>query len=158
MTYRRFQPDDAATIASWVRTPAELSLLDPVAKFPLTAEQVVSWAAHRTRAIVFSGVTGVSGYCELQASRAERGKNVWVCREIVQPEYRGWGYGRAWAGIAMRIAETELGADVISAWIAPQNARSIAVAQRLGLRIVRTDRVRGRYFLRLEKVCNENEA
>jgi len=156
--YRNFQLDDAPVVASWIRTPAELILLDPAATFPLTVGRVRSWAAHRTRAVVFSGVTGIYAYCELQESRVERGKNVWVCREIVQPEYRGWGYGSACAAEMIRMARDELGADVVSAWIAPQNARSVAVAQRLGLRIVRTDRVRGRYFLRLEMDCNETEA
>jgi RimJ/RimL family protein N-acetyltransferase len=161
MTHRRFQSDDAATIASWVRTPAELSLLDPAAVFPLTPGQIRAWAECRTRAVVFSLPAGgpLVGYCELQVAKLRGSRvGVWLCRELVDPARRGWGYGTACAAQAIDVAKTDFDADVILAWIAPQNTRSLAVAHRVGLRIVRTDRVRGRYFLRLEKVCNETEA
>lgn len=157
MIYRNFQTGDAPVVASWVRTPDELSLLDPKAAFPLTLGTVCDWAAHRTRAVVFPLPPGgnLAGYCELQVTPRKGRVRVWICREIVKPEFRGWGLGYEIGAEMLRIAREEHGAETILAWIAPQNARSLAVAQRAGLRIVGTDRVYGREFRRLEMDCHE---
>lgn len=62
---------------------------------------------------------------------------------ILQPEARGRGIATEAAGAALRHAFSEHDLPYVTAMIRPDNARSIALAERLGFQVLREDELLG---------------
>lgn len=90
-----FQPHQAATVASWVRSDAELFWLAPGTSPPITAAKVIAWTERRGRGYAFHARQGrqMVAYAELNAMPRDP-RDLWIGHVLVDPLRRRQGIGR----------------------------------------------------------------
>ncbi|HRX83630.1 MAG TPA: GNAT family N-acetyltransferase [Phycisphaerae bacterium] len=132
----RLQPmsaGSAATVASWVRSDAELFWLAPSTVPPITAEKVLGWTRQRGAAFIYTPSHGEPpvGYAELNAMARDR-RHLWIGHVLIDPALRGGGLGRALTAALVHRAFRIEGARRLSLVVFPENVSAVRCYEAAG--------------------------
>ncbi len=123
---RRFLPHHAEVVAGWVGDDGELFWLAPSTEAPLIARKVLAWTRKRGRPYVMCAGEDQTpiGYAELNPMQ-QRKDHWWVGHVLLAPPWRGRGYGAAFMRLLLEHAFDDLGAQLVSLIVFPDNRRAI---------------------------------
>ncbi len=114
--------DQAAEVAGWVETPADLFILAPATPPPLTAEKVRAWTSERDTPLLLWPMRGPApvGYAELNVM-AHDARNLWIGHLIVPKPLRGQGIGYIFMQHLLQRAFEENRAHSVNLVVFPEN-------------------------------------
>lgn len=123
----------AATVASWVRSDAELFWLAPSTVPPISPDKVLGWTRTRGTPFIYAASPGADpvGYAELNAM-ARDGRHLWIGHVLIDPQRRGEGLGRSLTQALIHRAFRIEGARRLSLVVFPENAAAIRCYQTAG--------------------------
>ncbi|MCH8881016.1 MAG: GNAT family N-acetyltransferase [Planctomycetes bacterium] len=132
---RPFNADQAAEVAGWVETPADLFILAPATPPPLTAEKVCAWTSERDTPLLLWPMRGPApaGYAELNVM-AHDPHNLWIGHLIVPRPLRRQGIGYIFIQHLMRRAFVENRAHSINLVVFPENEIAVNCYLKCGWR------------------------
>jgi RimJ/RimL family protein N-acetyltransferase len=130
---RPFDACFAATVASWVRSDAELFALTPTTPPPLTAEKVIAWTGGPDRAFLLFDVSvgRPLGYAELNSMRLND-EHLWMGHVLLDPALRGRGIGSRFVDLLVEMAFGTLSAERLSLIVFPENKAAVRCYERAG--------------------------
>ena len=132
---RPFCFDQAAVVAGWAATPADLFILAPATPPPLTAEKVRAWTSERDTPLLLFPVGGNApvGYAELNVM-AHDARNLWIGHLIVPRPLRGQGIGDLFMQHLLRRAFEENRAHSVNLVVFPENEIAVHCYLKCGWR------------------------
>ncbi len=124
----------APVVASWARTPLELSWLAPGTAAPLTPAKVCAWRREDGRRFLFlSEADDVPcGYSELNRMPDER-RRYWIGHFVIDPARRGERLSHVFFHNLVVHAFEEMGALEVLLVVIPENAAAIKCYERGGM-------------------------
>ncbi|MCH8967181.1 MAG: GNAT family N-acetyltransferase [Planctomycetes bacterium] len=126
LVLRDFEPRFAVTVASWVRSDADLLWLAPRTPPPMTPATIIAWtrSTQAARLVYVADEAEPCGYGEITSPK-DRPRSQWFSHVIVDPLRRGSGLGCRFVELLLIEAFQELAAESISLVVFPDNAAAI---------------------------------
>jgi RimJ/RimL family protein N-acetyltransferase len=133
---RTFAPEQAAVVASWVRSREELFQLAPSTPPPITADKVRNWTRARGQAFAFhlEPDDRPVGYAELNPMSRDP-HHLWIGHVLIDPARRGMGLGRLLARTLVDFAFTQAAAHRLTLVVFPNNLAAVRAYQAAGFAI-----------------------
>lgn len=130
-----FDPAWAEHVVRWVRDERESYWLAPKSTPPLTAREILGWRKpdHHPYMLVLPARAAPIAYGELNRLSGAR-RCYWLGHLIVDPEYRGQGWGVALTRALLDEAFQQRGARRVTLIVFPENTRAVACYRAAGLR------------------------
>jgi RimJ/RimL family protein N-acetyltransferase len=129
-----FDANYAPLFLPWLQTEQELTWLAPGTAPPLTSEKVIAWGKPGDRRFLFwkAGIPAPLGYAELN-NMPDRPNQMWIGHFLVDPAYRGRGYGTRFAQALLAMAFSRLSARDVLLVVFPDNASAIRCYHHAGM-------------------------
>lgn len=154
-----FEPQQAATVAGWIRNDHELFWLAPTTLPPITPEKVIGWsnADRHTYLFWLDALPCPIGYAEL-GRMAEESGHLWLGHFLLCPAYRGRRLASTFLKLLMTTAVRDHNARRMSLVVFPANLAAVRCYQRENFVIADYERRRfettGRYHRMLRMVLD----
>ncbi len=129
-----FEPVWAALVASWARDARETYWLAPKSHPPLTATEVLCWRKpdHHPYELLTGDRREPIGYGELNLLTGAP-RQYWLGHLVVDPGYRGRGYGVQLTGLLLHEAFERRGARRVTLVVFPENETALRSYRMAGM-------------------------
>lgn len=130
-----FDPIWAERIVNWVDSPQEMYWLAPKTRPPLTVREVLRWRNPDHGPYMLLPDTGdvPVAYGELNRLSGAR-RQYWLGHLVVDPAWRGQGYGLELTRRLLEEAFERRGAQRVTLVVFPENERALACYRSAGMR------------------------
>jgi RimJ/RimL family protein N-acetyltransferase len=130
-----FDPAWAKLLISWVHDEREMYWLAPKTPPPLTIGEILGWRRpdHDPYALLLPGRPEPIGYGELNPMTGAR-REYWLGHLIVDPAFRGRGYGAQLTRLLLQEAFEQRGARRVTLVVFPDNQPALACYRAAGMR------------------------
>jgi RimJ/RimL family protein N-acetyltransferase len=129
-----FDPVWAEVVVSWVRDAQEAYWLAPKSTPPLTSRELLRWRKpdHNPYLLMDGGRCEPVGYGELNRMTVPR-RQYWLGHLLVNPAFRGRGYGVQLTALLLTEAFEQRGAQRVTLVAFPENAPALACYRAAGM-------------------------